>query len=120
VAIYNIGAQVGNRSLEKTSYRIFTMALSMGAVGAFALAKELSPYMIERGKGTIIYTSATSAYRGNAGQHAHTAAMGARRNLTQSTSSGQHPSQHYNKFISAKTALMACFFVSYCTVLNSF
>jgi NAD(P)-dependent dehydrogenase (short-subunit alcohol dehydrogenase family) len=30
------------------------------------------------------YTSATAAYRGNAGQHAHTAAMGARRNLCQS------------------------------------
>jgi NAD(P)-dependent dehydrogenase (short-subunit alcohol dehydrogenase family) len=84
VAIYNIGAQVGNRTLEKTSYRIFNLALSMGAVGAFALTKEVSPYMIERGHGTIIFTSATAAYRGNAGQHAHTAAMGARRNLVQS------------------------------------
>ena len=72
---YNIGAQVGSRSLEKTSYRIFNLALSMGAIGAFALAKEVSPHMIKRGKGTIIYTSATAAYRGNAGQHAHTAAM---------------------------------------------
>jgi NAD(P)-dependent dehydrogenase (short-subunit alcohol dehydrogenase family) len=83
VAIYNIGAQVGNRSLEKTSYRIFNLALSMGAVGAFALTKEVSPYMVNRGHGTIIFTSATAAYRGNAGQHAHTAAMGARRNLVQ-------------------------------------
>ena len=84
VAVYNIGAQVGNRSLEKTSYRIFNMALGMGAVGAFALAKECSPRMVQRGHGTLIYTSATAAYRGNKGQHAHTAAMGARRNLTQS------------------------------------
>ena len=84
VAIYNIGAQVGNRSLEKTSYRIFNLAISMGALGAFAMAKELSPYMIERGHGTLLYTSATAAYRGNSGQHAHTAAMGARRNLCQS------------------------------------
>eukprot|EP01045_Picozoa_sp_COSAG04_P017058 COSAG04_NODE_1482_length_6564_cov_3.075019_1_plen_295_part_00 len=91
VAIYNIGAQVGSRSLEKTSYRIFNLALSMGAVGAFALAKEVSPHMIKRGKGTIIYTSATAAYRGNAGQHAHTAAMGARKNLTQSISAELAP-----------------------------
>ena len=91
VAVYNIGAQVGSRSLEKTSYRIFNLALSMGAVGAFALAKEVSPYMVARGKGTIIYTSATAAYRGNAGQHAHTAAMGARRMLTQSISAELAP-----------------------------
>ena len=91
VAIYNIGAQVGSRSLEKTSYRIFNLALSMGAIGAFALAKEVSPHMIKRGKGTIIYTSATAAYRGNAGQHAHTAAMGARKNLTQSISAELAP-----------------------------
>ena len=91
VALYNIGAQVGPRSLEKTSYRIFNLALSMGALGAFALAKELSPYMIGRRKGTLIYTSSTAAYRGNAGQHAHTAAMGARRNLTQSISAELAP-----------------------------
>ena len=59
-AVYNIGAQVGNRPLEKTSYRIFDLALSMGAGGLFALAKEVSPYMIERGHGTIIATSATA------------------------------------------------------------
>ena len=91
VAVYNIGAQVGSRTLEKTSYRIFNLALSMGAIGAFALAKELSPYMVARGKGTLIYTSSTAAYRGNAGQHAHTAAMGARRNLTQSISAELAP-----------------------------
>ena len=40
--------------------------------------------MVERGKGSIIVTSATAAVRGNAGQHAHAAAMGARRMLCQS------------------------------------
>jgi NAD(P)-dependent dehydrogenase (short-subunit alcohol dehydrogenase family) len=84
VAIYNIGAQVGARSLEKTSYRIFELAFRMGALGVFALSKELSPHMVRRGHGTIIMTSATAAYRGNARQHAHTAAMGARMRLAQS------------------------------------
>jgi NAD(P)-dependent dehydrogenase (short-subunit alcohol dehydrogenase family) len=51
---------------------LFEMAWKMGSLGAFALAKEVSPYMVKRGGGTIIYTSATAAYRGNSGQHAHT------------------------------------------------
>ena len=88
---YNIGAQVGNRTLEKTSYRIFELAWRMGSLGAFAIAKEAAPYMIQRGGGTIVYTSSTSAYRGNPGQHAHTAAMGGRRNLCQSLSAELNP-----------------------------
>ena len=40
--------------------------------------------MEERGKGTILVTSATAAVRGNAGQHSHAAAMGGRRMLCQS------------------------------------
>lgn len=84
VAIYNIGAQVGNRTLEKTSYRIFEMAWRMGSLGAFALAKELTPHMRQRGAGTLIFTSATAAMRGNTMQHAHTAAMAGRRMLVQS------------------------------------
>ena len=61
-----------------------------GSLGAFAIAKEAAPYMIQRGGGTIVYTS-TSAYRGNPGQHAHTAAMGGRRNLCQSLSAELNP-----------------------------
>jgi NAD(P)-dependent dehydrogenase (short-subunit alcohol dehydrogenase family) len=40
--------------------------------------------MEARGKGTILVTSATSAMRGNRGQHSHAAAMGGRRMLCQS------------------------------------
>ncbi len=83
-AVYNIGAQMGVHRLETTSYADFNNALSFGAVGAFALAKEVTPFMLRRGRGCLIYTSSTAAFRGNAGQHAHTAAMGARRNLCQS------------------------------------
>ncbi len=39
--------------------------------------------MAERGHGTLLVTSATAAVRGNAGQHAHAAAMGGRRMLCQ-------------------------------------
>ena len=83
-AVYNIGAQMGARTLQATSYADFQNALSLGAVGAFALAKEVTPFMLRRGRGCLIFTSSTAAFRGNAGQHAHTAAMGARRNLCQS------------------------------------
>jgi NAD(P)-dependent dehydrogenase (short-subunit alcohol dehydrogenase family) len=40
--------------------------------------------MKERQEGNIIVTSATSAVRGNKGQHSHAAAMGGRRMLCQS------------------------------------
>lgn len=83
-AVYNIGAQMGVHTLEATSYADFQNALSFGVVGAFALAKEVTPFMLRRGRGCLIFTSSTAAFRGNAGQHAHTAAMGARRNLCQS------------------------------------
>ena len=39
--------------------------------------------MEERGRATILVTSATAAVRGNAGQHCHAAAMGGRRMLCQ-------------------------------------
>ena len=84
VMVYNIGAQVGVRSVEQTSYRIFEMAWRMGSLGAFVGAKEVAPHMLKRGGGTMIFTSATAALRGNQGQHAHTAAMAGRRALCQS------------------------------------
>ena len=40
--------------------------------------------MEQRGRGTILVTSATAAMRGNKGQHSHAAAMAARRMLCQS------------------------------------
>lgn len=83
VAIYNIGAQVGSRTLQKTSYRIFELAWRMGSLGAFAVAKEVAPLMAKRGKGTILFTSSTAAFRGNQGQYAHAAAMAGRRMITQ-------------------------------------
>lgn len=48
------------------------------------MAKEVAPAMLARGHGTMIFTSSTAAYRGNREQHAHTMAMGGRKNLTQS------------------------------------
>lgn len=84
VAVYNLGAQIGNRSLAETEPRAFEMGWRLGTFGLYHLARAVTPLMEERGHGTIIVTSATAAVRGNAGQHSHTAAMGGRRLLCQS------------------------------------
>ncbi|MEO0881516.1 MAG: SDR family NAD(P)-dependent oxidoreductase [Pseudomonadota bacterium] len=83
VVIYNLGAQIGDRDLEDTTYKAFEMGWRLGTFGLFRIAKTLCPLMVERGSGTIIVTSATAAVRGNAGQHSHAAAMGGRRMLCQ-------------------------------------
>lgn len=86
-ALYNLGAQIGNRSLANTPHRIFELGWRLGTYGVFRLAHALFPLMVERGKmgahGTLLVTSATAAMRGNAGQHSHAAAMAGRRMLCQ-------------------------------------
>ena len=84
VVLYNLGAQIGNRPLEDTTYKMFELGWQMATFGLFRVAKELAPRMEARGGGTILVTSATAAVRGNAGQHSHAAAMGGRRMLCQS------------------------------------
>ena len=83
VAAYNLGAQIGDRKLEETSYKQFEMGWRLGTFGLFRLAHSVCLPMEVRGKGTILVTSATAAVRGNAGQHSHAAAMGGRRMLCQ-------------------------------------
>ena len=83
VAIYNLGAQIGNRALAETSLKAFEMGWRLATLGLFRLAQSVCPRMVELGGGTLIVTSATAAVRGNAGQHSHAAAMGGRRLLCQ-------------------------------------
>ncbi len=84
VVLFNLGAQFGNRTLEETPYKLFELGWRMTSFALFRLAKTLAPIMEARGGGKILVTSATSAMRGNAGQHAHAAAIGGRRLLCQS------------------------------------
>ncbi len=84
VAVYNLGAQIGDRALKDTTYKAFEMGWRLGTFGLFRLASAVCPLMEERGKGVILVTSATAAVRGNGGQHSHTAAMAGRRMLCQS------------------------------------
>jgi NAD(P)-dependent dehydrogenase (short-subunit alcohol dehydrogenase family) len=83
VALFNLGAQIGNRPLADTSYKAFELGWRLATFALFRLASSLCPLMAARGSGTILVTSATAAVRGNAGQHSHAAAMGGRRMLCQ-------------------------------------
>lgn len=82
--VFNLGAQIGNRSVADTSYKAFERCWRIATFSLFRLAHTMAPIMVERGNGNILVTSATAAVRGNAGQHAHAAAVGGRRMLCQS------------------------------------
>ena len=84
VAVFNLGAQIGDRGLASTTLKAFEVGWRMATFGLFRLAQVMFPYMEQRGKGVLLVTSATAAMRGNAGQHSHAAAMGGRRMLCQS------------------------------------
>ncbi|MGI9521808.1 MAG: SDR family NAD(P)-dependent oxidoreductase [Hyphomicrobiaceae bacterium] len=82
--VFNLGAQVGNRTLPETSLKVFERCWRMSTFGLFRAAQVVCPLMAVRGGGTILVTASTAAMRGNAGQHAHASAMAARRMLCQS------------------------------------
>ncbi len=83
VAVFNLGAQIGDRALVDTTYKAFEMGWRLATFALFRTASAVCPLMEERGKGTILVTSATAAVRGNSGQHSHAAAMAGRRMLCQ-------------------------------------
>ena len=83
VAVFNLGSQIGNRSLFETSEKVFERGWRMATLALFRTAKKLFPYMEKRGRGTLLVKSSTAAVRGNKGQHSHAASMGGRRMLCQ-------------------------------------
>eukprot|EP01062_Namystynia_karyoxenos_P005872 TRINITY_DN12020_c0_g1_i1.p1 TRINITY_DN12020_c0_g1~~TRINITY_DN12020_c0_g1_i1.p1 ORF type:complete len:292 (+),score=75.82 TRINITY_DN12020_c0_g1_i1:80-877(+) len=83
VLVYNLGANVGHRTLKNTPARTFELAWRLGAFGGFLAARAVGPRMAERKRGTIIFTGATAGVRGNHGQHAHASGMFSRRALSQ-------------------------------------
>ena len=91
VVVYNLGAQIGDRTLEDTAAKVFELGWRMGTFGLFRTAQTVCPLMEKRGKGTLLVTSSTAAVRGNAGQHSHAAAMGGRRMLCQSLNAQYGP-----------------------------
>jgi len=84
VVVFNLGAQIGDRALANTSYKQFEMGWRLATFALFRTAQAVFPRMEERGRGSLLVTSATAAVRGNKGQHSHASAMGGRRMLCQS------------------------------------
>ncbi len=83
VAVHNIGANVKFGILETTE-RVFFKVWELAALSAFHMARAVAPPMIERGRGSMIFTGATGSVRGGDGFAAFAGGMHGKRALAQS------------------------------------
>jgi NAD(P)-dependent dehydrogenase (short-subunit alcohol dehydrogenase family) len=83
VAVFNIGANV-RFSITETTERVYRKVWEMGALAGFLMGREVAKAMLPRGRGTIVFTGATSSLRGSAGFAAFAGAKHALRALAQS------------------------------------
>lgn len=81
--VFNLGAQTGMKALNETSTKTFELAWRLATLSLFKAAVSVLPRMEKRSRGNLLVTSATAAFRGNAGQAAHASAMAGRRMLCQ-------------------------------------
>jgi NAD(P)-dependent dehydrogenase (short-subunit alcohol dehydrogenase family) len=83
VAVFNIGGNV-NFSITDTSARVYRKVWEMSCFAGFLMGREVSRHMLERGRGTIIFTGATASERGGVGYSAFAGAKHALKALAQS------------------------------------
>jgi NAD(P)-dependent dehydrogenase (short-subunit alcohol dehydrogenase family) len=83
VAVFNIGANV-RFSITETTERVYRKVWEMGALAGFLMGREVAKAMLPRGRGTMLFTGATSSLRGSAGFAAFAGAKHALRALAQS------------------------------------
>ena len=83
VAVFNIGANVHFSILETTA-RVYRKVWEMAALAGFLTGRECAKRMVERGRGTILFTGATASVRGSSGFSAFAGAKHALRALSQS------------------------------------
>lgn len=83
VAVFNIGANVRFGITETTS-RVYYKVWEMGCFAGFLMGREVAKAMLPRGRGTIIFTGASSSLRGRAGFAAFAGSKHALRALAQS------------------------------------
>ena len=83
VAVYNAGAQ-HRKPLLEISGEAFEKVWRLAAFGAFVFGREAVRHMEPRGRGTILFTGATSSVRGGAHFGAFAAAKFATRAVVQS------------------------------------
>jgi NAD(P)-dependent dehydrogenase (short-subunit alcohol dehydrogenase family) len=83
VAVFNVGANV-RFGIAQTTERVYRKVWEMGALAGFLMGREVAKAMLPRGRGTILFTGATSSVRGSAGFCAFAGAKHALRALAQS------------------------------------
>ncbi|SDT02567.1 Short-chain dehydrogenase [Halopseudomonas xinjiangensis] len=83
VLVFNIGANV-RFSITETTERVYRKVWEMAALAGFLAGREAARVMLERGRGTIIFTGATASLRGGKGFAAFASAKFALRALAQS------------------------------------
>jgi NAD(P)-dependent dehydrogenase (short-subunit alcohol dehydrogenase family) len=83
VLVFNIGANV-RFSIVETTARIYSKVWEMAALAGFLTSREAARGMVDRGRGTILFTGATASVRGGAGFSAFAGAKHALRALAQS------------------------------------
>jgi NAD(P)-dependent dehydrogenase (short-subunit alcohol dehydrogenase family) len=83
VFVYNVGGNVKFPILETTT-RVYTKVWEMCALGGFLSGREVARKMVERERGTIIFTGATASVKGSAGYSAFAGGKHALRALAQS------------------------------------
>jgi NAD(P)-dependent dehydrogenase (short-subunit alcohol dehydrogenase family) len=81
--VFNIGANVPCSILEETARKYFKI-WEMACLSAFLTGREVAKRMVERGRGTILFTGATASVRGSANFAAFSGAKHALRALAQS------------------------------------
>jgi len=83
VLVFNIGANAPSSILEETARKYFKI-WEMACLGGFLNGREVARRMVQRGRGTIIFTGATASLRGSANFAAFSGAKMALRALAQS------------------------------------
>ena len=67
VLVYNVRGDLRMKPPLAIEYAELRDILEIEVVGALAAAKAVMPAMIDKGRGTVIFSSATAAFRGSAG-----------------------------------------------------
>ena len=83
VLVFNIGANVPSSILEETARKYFKI-WEMACFGGFLNGREVARRMVERNRGTILFTGATASLRGAANFAGFAGAKHALRALAQS------------------------------------
>jgi NAD(P)-dependent dehydrogenase (short-subunit alcohol dehydrogenase family) len=82
VAVHNIGANV-QFPITETTARVYYKVWELACKSAFLIGREVAKRMVERGRGTILFTGATASVRGAAGYAAFAGGMHGKRALAQ-------------------------------------